>query len=108
MSVETSAAVIAISLAILTVVMVSVMVMMLLLLRRVAELVSSIQRHVDPILTSVRHTAETVQDIGDSAKVHAHRLGQAAERLTRLIATYSAVIHGVALAAAALFRKKRA
>jgi len=107
MNVETSAAVIAVSLAILTVVVISVMIMIVLLLRRVAALVAAIQQHVDPILTSVRHTVEAVQDIGDSAKGHMDRLEQAAERLARLIATYSAAIHGVALAVSALFRKKR-
>lgn len=108
MSVETSAAVVAISLAILTVVVIVVMVAILLLLRRVAMLVATVHQQVDPILTSVRHTAETLQDIGDSAQVQMRRLERVANRVARATAGYSAVIHGVAIAVAALFRKKGA
>lgn len=106
MALETSAAIIAISLALLSLVFISVLVALYLVIRRIMTVVTAVQRQAEPILATARQTVETVRDMGVSARFQVRRLERLGDRIAQIGATYSALSHGVVVAMATLLKRK--
>ncbi|MBI3608328.1 MAG: hypothetical protein HY207_10195 [Nitrospirae bacterium] len=108
MALETSAAIIAVSLALLSVVLSAVLVAVFLFVRRMTVVLSVMEQQMLPLFATLQHTADTVSEIGDAARFQVRRLERLGNRIARLGALYSAVSHGVAVAIATLLKKKEA
>jgi predicted Holliday junction resolvase-like endonuclease len=108
MSLETSAAIIAVSMACMTPVVMAVLVAMFLLVRQIAAVMTTVQAQTPPLFDTVRHTADTVREISNAARTQVRRLERLSHRIARTGAIYSALSHGVAVAMAALAKRKEA
>ena len=108
MALETSAAIIAVSLALLSSVLTAVLVAVFVFVRRITVVLSVMEQHLLPLFATVQHTADTVREIGDVARFQVRRLERLGNRIARLSALSSAVSRGVAVAITALLKKKEA
>lgn len=106
MSLETSAAIIAVSVAVLALICIGVLVAVVLLIQRVMKLVEAIHRQTTPILETARQTAETVRDIGESARLQVRRIERFGDRIAQVGATYAALSRGVVVAMATLLKRR--